>query len=309
MQVGTDCGASQQSFSLPFLVMLVGIPLLFILSLNQVTHAHQLSESGTNAAGQRNQEAPPGVTAEELRTSQDVLTEAETEQWKSVSSGSLHTCGIGTDGSVLCWGDDHHRKLDAPSGAFRAIAAGFSHTCGVEMGGSVVCWGSDSYGQVDAPAGSFVSVSAGWGHSCGVRTDGNVACWGSDGSGQASPSEGSFMSVSAFTCGGDGWVGWLGEIRTVRWMLPGVSCRRSWRTWDSVGEWVRDAPAGSFVSVSAGWGHSCGVRADGSVACWGRDRSGQSSPPEGVAHVRDRDGWVCCLLGQQSVRSGGCSGG
>ena len=28
-------------------------------------------------------------------------------------------------------------------------------------------------------------------------------------------------------------------------------------------------PAGSFVSVSAGGGHTCGVRSDGSVACWG----------------------------------------
>ena len=28
-------------------------------------------------------------------------------------------------------------------------------------------------------------------------------------------------------------------------------------------------PAGSFVSVSAGQDHTCGVRSDGSVACWG----------------------------------------
>ena len=28
-------------------------------------------------------------------------------------------------------------------------------------------------------------------------------------------------------------------------------------------------PAGCFVSVSAGWEHSCGVRGNCSVACWG----------------------------------------
>ena len=33
-------------------------------------------------------------------------------------------------------------------------------------------------------------------------------------------------------------------------------------------------PAGSFVSVSAGWGHTCGLRSDGSVACWGRQARG-----------------------------------
>ena len=40
-------------------------------------------------------------------------------------------------------------------------------------------------------------------------------------------------------------------------------------------------PAGSFVSVSAGLAHTCGVRSNGSVACWGRDSNGRSSPPAG----------------------------
>ena len=40
-------------------------------------------------------------------------------------------------------------------------------------------------------------------------------------------------------------------------------------------------PASSLVSVSAGWDHTCGVRSDGSVACWGRYDFGQSTPPAG----------------------------
>ena len=32
--------------------------------------------------------------------------------------------------------------------------------------------------------------------------------------------------------------------------------------------------ASSFVSVSAGRDHTCGVRSDGSVACWGRQARG-----------------------------------
>ena len=44
--------------------------------------------------------------------------------------------------------------------------------------------------------------------------------------------------------------------------------------------------AGSFVSVSAGGSHTCGVRIDGSVACWGSnywgsDYYGQATPPAG----------------------------
>ena len=30
-----------------------------------------------------------------------------------------------------------------------------------------------------------------------------------------------------------------------------------------------DAPPGTFTAVSAGWFHSCGVRADSTVVCWG----------------------------------------
>ena len=52
------------------------------------------------------------------------------------------------------------------------------------------------------------------------------------------------------------------------------------RSDDSVACWGSDTagqatpPAGSFVSVSAGWDHTCGVRSDGSVACWGRQARG-----------------------------------
>ena len=36
-----------------------------------------------------------------------------------------------------------------------------------------------------------------------------------------------------------------------------------------------------FVSVSAGVQHTCGVKMDGSVECWGWNQYGQSTPPAG----------------------------
>ena len=41
------------------------------------------------------------------------------------------------------------------------------------------------------------------------------------------------------------------------------------------------ATLAAFRSVSAGAGHSCGVKTDGSVACWGADDAGQATPPGG----------------------------
>jgi len=40
--------------------------------------------------------------------------------------------------------------------------------------------------------------------------------------------------------------------------------------------------ADSYVQVSAGVYHTCGVKGDGSVACWGRDVEGQTTPPLGT---------------------------
>lgn len=66
-------------------------------------------------------------------------------------------------------------------------------------------------------------------------------------------------------------------------------------------------PAGTFASVSAGvshyeeelgiGAHTCGVRADGTIACWGPDKSGQNAPPPGafVAIGSSPMGYTCAL--------------
>lgn len=39
---------------------------------------------------------------------------------------------------------------------------------------------------------------------------------------------------------------------------------------------------GEWIAVSAGGLHTCGIDADGAIACFGRDQEGQSSPPDGA---------------------------
>ena len=41
-------------------------------------------------------------------------------------------------------------------------------------------------------------------------------------------------------------------------------------------------PDGRFSEVSAWYEHSCGLRADGTIECWGRDNHGQRSVPDSV---------------------------
>ena len=66
-------------------------------------------------------------------------------------------------------------------------------------------------------------------------------------------------------------------------------------------------PAGSFVSVSAGRKNTCGVRSDGSVACWGFNDFGQSTPPAGsFVSVSAGGGQTCGVRSDGSVA---CWGG
>jgi alpha-tubulin suppressor-like RCC1 family protein len=42
------------------------------------------------------------------------------------------------------------------------------------------------------------------------------------------------------------------------------------------------APWPTYLSVSAGAGHTCAIQQDQTVVCWGLDSTGQASPPEGT---------------------------
>ncbi len=58
-----------------------------------------------------------------------------------------------------------------------------------------------------------------------------------------------------------------------------------------------------FVDISSGSVHTCSLRGDGAVVCWGSDRKGQSSPPEGGRFVAISSGYnhTCALRHNRSV--------
>ena len=72
-------------------------------------------------------------------------------------------------------------------------------------------------------------------------------------------------------------------------------------------------PDGAFSSVSAGGWHSCGLRPDGSVECWGDNEVGQVDAPDGAFSSVSAGGltfvWVAArrfgrMLGPQRSRAG-----
>ena len=227
--------------------------------------------------------SPLTLTAPEPSVGLD--TESAGGDFIAVSAGSYGlstSCGVRTDGTITCWGNNTLGQANAPEGRFSAVAAGQFHSCGVRTDGTITCWGHNSVGQAYAPEGRFSAVAVGRSHSCGVRTDGTITCWGHNTSGQANAPEGRFSAVSAgssHSCG----------VRTD----GTITC------WGDNGFGRSDAPEGRFSAVSAGSTHSCGVRTDRTVTCWGRvDRemaepAGRYSAISGTCGLRT-DGSISC---------------
>ena len=113
-------------------------------------------------------------------------------QYTQITAGSDHTCGLRSDGTVVCWGSNEYGQLRVPPDErFTAVAAGGAHTCGLRTDGTTICWG------YRLPSGEYVSVlsgpnhrppfpaederltaiEVGGNHTCGLRTDGGAVCW------------------------------------------------------------------------------------------------------------------------------------
>ena len=57
-----------------------------------------------------------------------------------------------------------------------------------------------------------------------------------------------------------------------------------------------------FTAISSGWDHSCGIRADGTAACWGDNHVGQSDAPEGVfTAISAGDMFSCAIRADGTV--------
>ncbi len=121
--------------------------------------------------------------------------------------------------------------------------------------------GSDDTGGGGTDAKTdWLAVSVGGLHTCGIDTAGELLCWGADSQGQIQVPTGDWVQVSAgyeHTCA-----------------LDATGSATCWGRGDE------DAPAGTFSAISAGGDHSCAISSDNaSLACWGRDDAGQSTPP------------------------------
>jgi alpha-tubulin suppressor-like RCC1 family protein len=185
-----------------------------------------------------------------------------------VAAGAEFACALRENGQVYCWGSNVRGQMGsgtlggtvntplAVAGLTDAaiLTAGPQHVCAISARGRVLCWGAGGsgrlgYGQTSdqarplqvAPGPALLfdarEVTASGTHTCAQRTDGRLTCWG---------------SATANRLAGASAV-----AETVPHLVP-----------------VTDSLEG-VLTLLAGLEHTCALRQDGALACWGRNASGQ----------------------------------
>ena len=232
-------------------------------------------------------------------------------QFRQVSTGWGHTCGITTDDLAYCWGLNWTGNLGdgttldratptrvAGSLRFRQIDAGQYHTCARSYPENYVyCWGRNTKGQLGdgtttnrlrpvrvLGSHQFRQVSVGDDHTCGVTTADQAFCWGWNRQAQLGDSTqrgrrarpGLVAGGHRFRqvdAGGDVTCGVSTDNRAFCWGEGRFGQLGNGKTYLSF--WPR--PVGgdfSFARVTAGRFHVCGETITDRAYCWGANAMG-----------------------------------
>ena len=193
-------------------------------------------------------------------------TASTSVNWRAISSGSFHTCGVKSDGSAWCWGNNGYGQLgDGTTASSSApvqvigisgvtqISVGLNQTCALNSSNEGYCWGAASRAVFGTDGGPDIltprfqiadakSIATGSSSTCAVKIDKTVWCWGENLAGQL----------------GDGTT----FTRNVK-----VQVRTCWRE-------QGDCFLSDAVAVQVGWDYACAITEATQVRCWGSGYNG-----------------------------------
>lgn len=181
-------------------------------------------------------------------------------RFADLSINLLHGCGVRTDRTLACWGDDVFGATAAPAGAtFTQVATGYTHTCARRQDGSLTCWGLNIGTITDPPADvGFTDLAAAAYFTCAIDAQGEVQCWGD--TTDVHPGPGPWRDIVA------------GIVN-----MCGIAEDDHLECWGQGP--TEPPPAGTFLSVAPGAEHVCAVRTTGELVCWGSTLHGETTPP------------------------------
>jgi hypothetical protein len=262
---------------------------------------------GDNSGGQLGD----GTTAD---SSVPVQVSGQATDWATVSAGGDHTCAIKTDHTLWCWATNTYGQLGDGTTAdssvpvqvsvqatdWATVSAGYNHTCAVKTDGTLWCWGDNSGGQlgdgteigrsvpvqVNGQANDWATVSAGFVYTCAAKTDHTVWCWGENVYGQLGndTTDDSSVPVQVFEQATDWATVSTGQYHTCAVKTGGTLWCWGNNTYGQLGDGTAtgspiqvevSGQATDWTGVSAGYGHTCAVKTNRTVWCWGHNGHGQ----------------------------------
>ena len=164
-----------------------------------------------------------------------------------------------------------------PEVAVDAYAVGPFEVCTV-TGATTRCYPGPGTPAPAIPDGGFRRIAVGAHDACGVAATGAATCWLVDGAPPALAFPADTPALADLTVGNDFACG-----------LDAQGAAHCVQRADSIqlghGSLAFASPVTDFTHLEAGVDHVCGLRRDGSIACFGSNLAGQSSPPQGTGYA------------------------
>src|SRR6266849_3564627 len=87
-----------------------------------------------------------------------------------------------------------------------------------------------------------------------------------------------------------------GSIDAGRHHTCGIKKNGTLACWGDNNDGQATPPKGTFSAVSAGGYHTCGLKHSGKLACWGDNFNGQATPPAGTFTAVSAGGSHSCAI-------------
>ncbi len=187
--------------------------------------------------------------------------------------------------------------------AWSKLFPGQNRACGLVQSGEVLCWGIEQSGAYYfLPDGLYVDLDMGTYGICAITDTGRLACAGDEVDEPLTTTlplvEVAYRDFLGCVLDSAGTpYCWdrtrlnpaIAPVDTFAEIVVGQGHACGLRADGTVGCWgdPATAPSGTFVKLEAGRDHTCGLTTDDRIECWGDDRFGQLTPPAAVTAWTD----------------------
>ncbi len=233
-------------------------------------------------------------------------------KWKDIATGTEHTCGIKTDGTLWCWGTNYSGQLgvgeqgDLKSRPIKvatdiadwvSVDVDYQQSCAIRSTGAMYCFGRlyneefnfDQFKKEPVPVfegTTWKAIALGQEYRCGVQSDDGLYCWGKNNDGQLGFGQRNANYKKMQRIGSDTWKQVAaGELHTCGVTLSGELYCWGYQQGGRLGNGknVKEhaltpqkiGDHNNWISVSVGEWHTCALNQEGEIYCFGTNDYGQ----------------------------------